>query len=22
GCTADWIGVASQQDGFDWRMLD
>ncbi|RPJ47700.1 MAG: MBL fold metallo-hydrolase [Betaproteobacteria bacterium] len=22
GCTVDWIGVASQQDGFDWRMLD
>ena len=22
GCTADWIGVADQANGFDWRALD
>lgn len=21
GCDSDWIGVATQEDGFDWRML-
>ncbi len=21
GCTPDWVGVATQADGFDWRML-
>lgn len=22
GCAADWIGIADQDDGFDWRSLD
>jgi hypothetical protein len=21
GCTTDWVGLATQADGFDWRAL-